>query len=183
MVLGENEEANPWKQSYAVEHGFKATDSVVTAYGAYMGTNNTDHTSVKGKDLLNTFAVGAAGVAAGITSCLTVYQQPYQTTNRVKYVFLLLGPEHADTIYRDFPTKRSVQEYLVKKAVLPFWGYAPDICKPPKEFGPYDENTMIPRFTGPEQIHLVVTGGSGKQSQIWPPFTTGMRPVSVVVEK
>lgn len=182
-VLGENESANPWKQSYAVEHGFTATDSVVTAFGAYMGTNNTDHTSIKGKELLNTFAAGSAGVAAGITSCFTRQDQPYATTNRVKYMFLLLGPEHADTIYRDFPTKRAAQEYLLKKTVLPFWMYAPDICKPPKEFGPYDENTMIPRFTTPEQFHLVVTGGPGKQSQIWPPFTTGVRPVSVVVEK
>jgi hypothetical protein len=183
IVVGENEEKNPWKQSYAVEHGFKLTDSVVTAFGAYMGTNNTDHTSVKGKDLLNTLAAGAAGVSCGITSCLTKYDQPSNWQNAVKFIFLLLGPEHADTIYRDFPTKRSAQEYLVKKTALPFWGYSPTQCVVPTGFGPYDENTMIPRFTSPEQFHIVVTGGAGKQSQIWPPFLTNDRPVSVVVEK
>ncbi len=182
-VLGENEDANPWKKSYAVEHGFKATDSVVTAFGAYLGTNNTDHTSVKGKDLLNTFAIGAAGVASGIYSCLSRYDQPFSWLNSVKYMYFFVGPEHADTMYRDFPTKRSVQEYLVKKIAVPLWGYAPDQCKIPKEFGAYDENTLIPRFTTPEQIHIVVTGGAGKQSQIWPPFPTGMAPVFVVVEK
>ena len=98
LVIGENEKANPWKQSYAVEHGFKATDNVVTAYSAYPGTNNTDHTSVKGKDLLNSISIGAAAVSCGITSCLTHYDQPYTLENSVKYVFILLGPEHADTI-------------------------------------------------------------------------------------
>lgn len=183
VVVGENEEKNPWKQSYAVEQGFKLNDSVVTAFGAYMGTNNTDHNSVNGKDLLNTLAAGAAGVSCGITSCLTKYDQPSNWQNAVKFIFLLLGPEHADTIYRDFPTKRAAQEYLVKKTVLPFWGYSPTQCVVPKEFGHYDENTLIPRFTSPEQFHIVVTGGAGKQSQIWPPFLTDERPVSVVVEK
>jgi len=183
IVVAENEDKNPWKQSYAVENGFKPNDSVVTAFGAYMGTNNTDHTSVRGKDLLNTLAVGAAGVSCGITSCLTRYDQPSNWQNAVKFIFLLLCPEHADTIYRDFPTKRATQEYLVKKTALPFWGYSPTQCVVPKEFGPYDENTMIPRFTTPEQFHIVVTGGAGKQSQIWPPFLTVERPVSVVVEK
>ena len=86
-------------------------------------------------------------------------------------------------MYRDFPTKRAVQEYLVKKTALPFSGYAPAACVVPKEFGAYDENTMIPRFTQPEQFHIVVAGGSGKQSQIWVPFVTNMKPVSVVMEK
>jgi hypothetical protein len=183
IVIGENEKQNPWKQSYAVELGFKPTDNVVTAYSAYMGTNNTDHTSVKGTQLLNTLSLGAAAVACGITSCFTQYEKPYAIDNRVKFVFLFLAPEHADTIYKDFPNKRAVQEYVVKKAVAPYWSYAPEICTVPKEFGPYDENTMIPRFTKPEQVHIVVAGGPGKQSQVWPPFTTVFKPVSVLVEK
>ena len=183
VVIGENEKLNPWKQSYAVEYGFKPTDNVVTAFSAYMGNNNTDHTSVKSRELLNTFAAGIAGSASGITSCLTQMDKGYAVTNRVKFVFLFFGPEHADTIYNEFKTKKSVSEYLVKKAALPLWMYAPDLCKPPKEFGSYNENTLIPRFTGPEQIRIVVTGGPGKQSQIWPTFTTVTKPVSVLIEK
>ena len=183
IVLAENEDKNPWKQSYAMEHGFKPTDNVVTAFGAYMGTNNTDHTSVKATSLLNTISASAAGVSAGITSCLTKYDQPSTWQNAVKFIFLFICPEHADTIYKEFPTKRAVEDYLVKKITLPYWGYAPTMCVIPKEFGPYDENTMIPRFTSREQIHIVVTGGAGKQSQVWPPFLTDAKPVSVVVEK
>jgi len=183
LVLGENEKANPWRQSYAVEHGFKPLDNVVTAFSAYPGTNNTDHFSVKGEDLLNTMSVGVAAVACGFTGCLTQYDRPSFFGNEVKYVFLFLGPEHADTIYKDFPTKRAVQEYLVKHAVAPYKTYAPGLCNPPKEFGSYTADTMIPRFTQPESIHIVVTGGPGKQSQIWPTFPTCQRPISVLVEE
>jgi hypothetical protein len=183
LVLGENEKANPWKQSYAVEHGFKPTDNVITAFSAYPGTNNTDHFSVKGEDLLNTMSLGIAAVACGFTGCLTQYDKPSTFGNEVKYVFLFLGPEHADTIYKDFPTKRAVQEYLIKNAVAPYKTYAPGLCNPPKEFGPYNADTMIPRFIQPESIHIVVTGGPGKQSQIWPTFPTCQRPISVLVEE
>ena len=183
IVVGENEKANPWKQSYAVEYGFKPTDNVVTAYSSYMGSNNIDHSSVKSAHLLNTIAAGIAGAGSGITSCLTRMDVGYASTNKVKFVYVFLGPEHADTIYRDFKTKKATSEYLVKKTALPFWMYAPDICIPPKEFGPYDENTLIPRFTAAEQVRIIVTGGPGKQSQIWPTFTTVTRPVHVLVEK
>jgi hypothetical protein len=183
LVLGEHEKANPWKESYAVEHGFRSTDSVVTAFSAYPGTNNTDHFSVKGADLLNTMSLGVAGVACGFTACLTRFDKPSTFGNEVKYVFLFLGPEHADTIYRDFPSKRALQEYLIKHTAAPFKTYAPGLCNPPEEFGPYTPDTMIPRFTQPESIHIVVTGGPGKQSQIWPTFPTCQRPISVLVEK
>lgn len=183
VVFGENEKENPWKQSYAVEHGFKPTESVVTGFCAYLGNNNTDHSSVKGQELLNTLAFGITGAASGITSCLTRYDKPYGLDNKTKYVFLFLGPEHANTVFKDFPTKQSVKEYLLKKTVAPLWTYAPDLCKPPKEFGPYTEDTMIPRFTQTDSIHIVVTGGPGKQSQIYPSFPTNFRVVSVPVEK
>jgi hypothetical protein len=182
VVFGENEKENPWKQSYAVEHGFKATDNVVTAFAGYMGVNNTDHSSVTGKELLDTLSYGAASASSGITSCFTQYDKPYALGNKTKYVFLFLGPEHADTVFKDFRTKQAAEEYIVKRAVAPFWSYAPDLCKPPKEFGPVTPDTMIPRFTKTDQIHIVVTGGPGKQSQIYPSFPTSMRAISVLVE-
>ena len=182
-IFGENEKANPWKQSYAVENGFKPTDNVVSAFAAYYGNNNTDHSSVKGSELLNTVSIGIVGTASGINSCFTQYKKGYGNDNKVKYVFVFFGPEHADTVYRDFPTKQAVKEYIVKKAVAPYWTYAPTLCTPPKEFGPYTPDTLIPRFTGTDQIHIVVTGGPGKQSLIFASFPTNNRVVSVLVEK
>ncbi|MBW1801228.1 MAG: thiol-disulfide oxidoreductase, partial [Deltaproteobacteria bacterium] len=43
-VYGENEEASPW-DSYAVEHGFDATDSVVTVKNVYPTVDMPDHSS------------------------------------------------------------------------------------------------------------------------------------------
>jgi hypothetical protein len=183
LVLGENEKANPWKQSYAVEHGFKPGDNVVTAYSAYPGISNADHFSVKGEALLNSISLGVAAVGCGFTACLTEYDKPSTFGNEGKFVFLFLGPEHADTICKDFPTKRAVQEYLITNSVASYKTYAAGLCTPPLEFGPYTADTLVPRFRQPESIHIVVTGGPGKQSQMWPTFPTCQRPVSVLVEK
>ena len=183
LIVGENEKENPWKQSYAVEKGFKPTDNVVTVFSGYSGNNNVDHTSVTGKALLDTISFGVAGAASGITSCLTQYDKPYAPANSVKFAFIFLGPEHAGTAFTDFKTKQAVEEYVVKRAVAPFWTYAAQRCVPPKEFGTVTAETMVPRFTKTDQVHIVVTGGPGKQTQMFPSFVTNFKVVSVVVEK
>ena len=151
---------------------------MVTVFSAYPGTGNIDHNSVKGTEILGTFAAGLAGTASGISSCLT-----NEKDGMVNFCFLLVSYEHATTMMSEFPTKKAVAEYLVKKATLPFSGYAPGLCKPPAEFGPVTPDTQIPRFTSPDQINIVVTGGPGKQSQIWCNFPTMRKPTSVLVEK
>ncbi|MDR0827984.1 MAG: thiol-disulfide oxidoreductase [Desulfovibrio sp.] len=182
-VFVENAKANPWKQSYAEYRGFKATDSVLTVSTSYPANGNIDHNSVKSTDLLNTFAAGIAGTSSGIASCLTTYDSGDMTwLNNVSYAMLMVAPEHASTIAQDFPTLRSVQEYLVRETGLPFKYYAPDVCKPGPEYGKVTPDTIIPRFTKPESIHIVVTGGPGKQSQFWTPFPQVVKPVMVKIE-
>jgi hypothetical protein len=183
LIIGENEKANPWKQTYAVEKGFKPTDSVVSVFSGYTGNCNVDHSSVTGKALLDTISFGVAGSASGISSCLTRYDKGYGLDNKSKYAFIFLGPEHAETIQKDFPTKKAAEEYVLKKAAAPYWAYAAQLCTPPKEFGAVTADTMIPRFTSTDQIHIVVTGGPGKQTQMFPSFPTNNRVVSVIVEK
>jgi hypothetical protein len=183
-VFVENVKENPWKQSYAEYRGFKPTDSVLTVSTSYPANGNIDHNSVKSTDLLNTFAAGIAGAASGIASCLTKYDSGDMTwQNNVSYAMLLLGPEHAATMAQGFPTVRAVQEYLAKETGLPFKYYAPGVCKPTPEYGEVQPDTVIPRFAGPESLHIVVTGGPGKQSQIWTPFPQVVKPVMVKIEK
>ncbi|HOQ97661.1 MAG TPA: thiol-disulfide oxidoreductase [Anaerolineae bacterium] len=179
MVLGENEDANPWKQSYAVEQGFKPTDNVVTVFTAYPGTGNIDHNSVKGTEILNTMVAGISGTASGISRCLT---GPSTGGTGVGWLFMLVAPEHAATMFSEFKTKQEVQQYVVDNTKLPFKGYAPGLCKPPESFGPVTPDTLVPRFTDPTQIRIVVTGGAGKQSQLWGAFPQVVKPVSVLVE-
>ncbi|MDR3045285.1 MAG: thiol-disulfide oxidoreductase [Desulfovibrio sp.] len=186
-VICENARETPWEQTFAEEQGFTRQDSIITISTSYLPNANVDHESVDSSDLLNTFSLGIAGAASGITSCMTIYDpaknpfgsMPNNAQNRCHYVIAVVCPEHAKTAIRDFKTKRAMQEYVAKNAALPFKLYAKSICVPPKEFGPYDANTLIPRFALPESVKFVVSGGPGKQSQFWVPFTQVVRPVSV----
>jgi len=189
-VICEDFKGTPWKQSFAEEQGFTRDDSIVTISTSYLPNANVDHDSTTSEDLLNTFSSGIAGAASGIGSCLTVNRRdpksPYdralsQWNNQVTYALLVVCPEHAQTLIKDMKTKDAIKAYLVKNIVLPYKFYTKGICQPPKEFGPYDANTLIPRFTQPDSIKIVVSGGAGKQSQFWVPFPQVWKPVSVKI--
>ena len=189
-VICENFEGTPWKESFAEEQGFTRNDSIVTISTSYPPYANIDHDSTVSTDLLNTFAAGISGTASGIASCLTVNKRdpksPYdralsQTNNGVTYALIIVGPEHAKTMLQDMKTKDAIRDYLVKNVGLPYKLYTKGICQPPKEFGEYNENTFIPRFTQKESIKLVVSGGPGKQSQCWLPIQHVWKPVSVKI--
>ena len=189
-VICENFEGTPWKESFAEEQGFTRSDSIVTISTSYPPNANIDHNSTTSTELLDTFAAGIAGTASGVTSCLTVNKRdpksPYdralsQTNNGVTYALIIVGPEHAKTMLQDMKTKDAIRDYLVRNIGLPYKYYAKGKCQPPKEFGEYNANTFIPRFTQKESIKLVVSGGPGKQSQLWVPFPQVWKPVSVKI--
>ncbi len=182
MVFTENEKENPWKETYAVEQGFKPTDSVVTMYGAYLGGCNVDHDSQTGAQLMNTLGMTIMGNAGGVYSCLADYDKPLGKHNTSPYVFLFLCPEHAQQIQRDFPTKEAAREYLLKNTGAMFKNYAPQRCVPPKEFGQVTDTTFVQRFATTKSFKIVVTGGPGKQSQTWIPFPQVVKPVSVKID-
>ena len=172
-VICENAKETPWDKTFAEEQGFTRDDSVVTISTSYLANANIDHDSVASEDLLNTFSAGIAGSASGIASCLTVtvpdekspYNKPLSAwSNSVSYAVLVISPEHAATMYRDMKSKDAIRDYLVKNTVLPYKFYTKATCVPPEAFGPYDANTLIPRFTQRESIKMIVSGGPGKQS-------------------
>lgn len=179
QVFVENDKENPWRQSYAEEQGFKKTDSVVTLMGMYMGGVNVDHDSKAGKPLLNTLALSILGNAAGVYSCFADYDKPYTKDNSSIFSLLVLCPEHAAQIQKDFPNKRDVKQYLIDTAQLPLMFYAPERCVPPAGTRPGD---LLPRYIKTDSIKLVVSGGAGKQSQAWTAFTQSVKPVSVKVD-
>ncbi len=176
QVFVENDAQNPWGQSYAEEVGFKKTDSVVTVFGSYLGGANVDHDSLTGKPLLNTLALSILGNASGVTSCFADYDKPYTKNNSCVFTFIILCPEHAAQIQKDFPNKQDVKKYLIETAKMPLHLYAPQRCVPPANT-PAD--ALLPRYIKPESIKFAVSGGAGKQSQIWTAFTQSIKPVSV----
>ena len=189
-VICENAKETPWDKTFAEEQGFTRDDSVVTISTSYLANANIDHDSVASEDLRNTFSAGIAGSASGIASCLTVtvpdekspYNKPLSAwSNSVSYAVLVISPEHAATMYRDMKSKDAIRDYLVKNTVLPYKFYTKATCVPPEAFGPYDANTLIPRFTQRESIKMIVSGGPGKQSQFWVPFPQVLKPVSAKI--
>ena len=189
-VICENAKETPWDKTFAEEQGFTRDDSVVTISTSYLANANIDHDSVASEDLLNTFSAGIAGSASGIASCLTVtvpdekspYNKPLSAwSNSVSDAVLVISPEHAATMYRDMKSKDAIRDYLVKNTVLPYKFYTKATCVPPEAFGPYDANTLIPRFTQRESIKMIVSGGPGKQSQFWVPFPQVLKPVSAKI--
>ena len=189
-VICENAKETPWDKTFAEEQGFTRDDSVVTISTSYLANANIDHDSVASEDLLNTFSAGIAGSASGIASCLTVTvpdekspsNKPLSAwSNSVSYAVLVISPEHAATMYRDMKSKDAIRDYLVKNTVLPYKFYTKATCVPPEAFGPYDANTLIPRFTQRESIKMIVSGGPGKQSQFWVPFPQVLKPVSAKI--
>ena len=189
-VICENAKETPWDKTFAEEQGFTRDDSVVTISTSYLANANIDHDSVASEDLLNTFSAGIAGSASGIASCLTVtvpdekspYNKPLSAwSNSVSYAVLVISPEHAATMYRDMKSKDAIRDYLVKNTVVPYKFYTKATCVPPEAFGPYDANTLIPRFTQRESIKMIVSGGPGKQSQFWVPFPQVLKPVSAKI--
>ena len=179
QIFVENAKDDPWGQTYAEEQGFKKEDSVVTVFGSYLGGANVDHDSLTGAPLLNTLALSILGNATGVTSCFADYDKPYTKNNSVIFSFVVLCPEHAQQIQKDFPTRQAVKEYLINAAKMPITFYAPQRCVPPAGT-PAD--ALLPRYIKPESIKLAVSGGPGKQSQIWSAFTQSIKPVSVKVD-
>lgn len=178
MVFTENAKENPWKTTYAEEAGFKPSDSIVTHFSAYLGNANIDHDSKTGQRLLTTLSTGLLGSASGLASCLADYDATYAINNKVSFAFIVLCPEHAATIAKDFPDQRAARDFMRETAAMPYKFYSQETCVPGKDFGPYDENTFIPRFKKTESIKFFVSGGPGKQSQIWVPFPQVFKPVS-----
>ncbi len=160
-VAGENIDANPWKESWPVERGFKPADNVVIYAGGGMPVNQNDHASVDPMDLLEVMANTMNSV--GITRC-------FQDGG-----VWILGPEHASQLASKGWSKKDIREYLYKNARAPFkvqpamvdGKCAATACCPPADFGPVTPDTLIPVCKNADQIELVVIGGPGKQSQWW----------------
>jgi len=183
MVFCENAKANPWKTTFAERQGFKPTDSVISLATCYLGSSNIDHDNATGAGLLNTLALNFVSTNAGNARCLTDFKKQGVTGNEMPFSLIIMCPEHANTVWRDFPRMEDAQKYLVENAVMPYKFYGKGKCNPPKEFGPVEPDTLIQRFVSPESAMIIVSGGPGKQSQVWPPFPQVWKPVSKLIKE
>jgi hypothetical protein len=164
--IGEHEEASPW-ESLAVEHGFAPDASTVALLAADAPLGVYAQRSRTPDDLLPTLAASLAVVS-------------HHKMTHWGDTLLVLSPEHARIFGDAGWSKADVRRWLHERLRWPVRELVPGrdggeglpehvMAKFPD---PTRETTMIPKFRAPENIKLVVAGGTaGRFSAIVPGWT------------
>ncbi len=163
-AIAEREEASPWPPLH-VALGFSAEQSVVTVYGGEAPHNVNDHVSVTAAGILT----NVADVATTLGSNVGWYFVQSQ-------LLLALGPEHAATIAADGFSRADVQRFIFEHARMPLgrmklsgmWGMH-DWPLWMQETA--DDAALLPRVPSPDDVLVLVAGGSGKHSAVVPNCT------------
>jgi len=164
--IGENEEESPW-ESLAVEHGFASDESTVAVLAADAPLGVYDHQSRIAADLLTTIS---ASMAVVMNAKMTHWGD----------TLLVISPEHARLVGGDGWSKADVRRFLYERLQRP-------VCEliPGKDGGeglpehvlrkferPETVTTLVPKFRAPENIKVLVAGGTaGRFSAIVPGWT------------
>ncbi len=156
FCFGENEEASPW-EPYHVRRGFAAGDSVVTCMAAEAPHNINDHASNTGEGLVTTIA----GTMSQVGSNNVYLKGP---------CFVVIGPEHAQTMHRDGWTARAVQEALYERSRVHVSRISRENLESWAGQDRHPVNDHYHPVTSPDEIHVVVAGGPGKHSVYIPSF-------------
>ena len=156
FCFAENEEESPW-EPFHVRRGFEAADSVVTAIPSEAPHNINDHASTSGKGILTTIAGTISQPGANSIYC----NAP---------IFIVLGPEHAQTLHRDGWSIASMQEDIWQRSRLPL----DRVSEENQESYADMERPLIDGHyhltQSPDDILILVAGGPGKHSAYIPPF-------------
>lgn len=161
FCFAENEEDNPWEPLY-VERGFPRSVSTVTVVGAEGPHNVNDHGGASAEEILTTIA-GVLGTPGA--NHIYLSGEP----------LVVLGPEHAAIIARDGFSKRDVKQFLFEKARVPLSLVSKGNLERfkrilPERFSNLENKVSVPIVNGPDDIMVVVAGGSGRHSAVIPTF-------------
>ncbi len=163
-AIAPREDASPWEPLH-VALGFGADQTVVTVYGGEPPHNVNDHVSTRAAGILN----NVSDVATTLGSNVGWYLSQSQ-------LLVVLGPEHAATIAADGFTRSDVQRFIFEHARLPLgrlklggmWGMHD---WPLWMHKVTDDSAMLPRVPSPDDVLVMVAGGSGKHSAVVPNCT------------
>lgn len=176
--VAEQEEASPWEPLH-VSRGFRPDQSAVTLFAAEAPHSVSDHVSPTGRGILTTVADTLATMGNN-----NMYKQGE--------CLVVIGVEHAQTLAEEGWGRRDVQQFLFETARRPlhrlkqggeYYGDATWEKYWPKWIDRTDENALIPVVSRPEDILVIVAGGSvGRFSLVIPGWgRLGSRAVTKVV--
>jgi hypothetical protein len=172
--IGEHEEASPWEPLH-VERGFAPTDSTVTLFSGESPLMINDHSSRSAPQLVASLGWSAAGL------------WNHKSFPLYGHTLWVIGPEHATTIGAERWSKQDVRQYLYETIRRPARELAPG--PDGAETGRLREalqasapDECIPKFPSPEEIVIMVAGGTaGRFSAVvpgWMGGEMGSRPVT-----
>jgi hypothetical protein len=164
FCFAENQAESPWPTFASELYGeaWDAGDSFVTV-GAVEGPHNiNDHQSTTGENLLKTIAATMAVPGAN-----TLYRGGDQ--------FVVLGPEHARVLADSGFDRRKAQEFLHEHARVDATRVGAEKLEEASLWGGYrlrleEWGNRVPISRAPEDIRLIVAGGTGKHSAWMPTF-------------
>jgi hypothetical protein len=159
-AIAERVDASPWGPLHA-SLGFDPEEDAVTVFGGEGPHNVNDHVSQRAASLLTVVADTAATLGSNVGWYFAQSQ-----------LLLVLGPEHAATIAEDGFTRADVQRYVYEHARIAvgrrkqggMWG----IHDGPRWMQTADDDARLPIVPGPDDVYVMVAGGSGKHSSVIP---------------
>lgn len=165
--IAENEAANPWEPLH-VERGYPRGTSTVTLVNAEAPHSINDARSKTGRSLLGTITS-----AMSTLGCNNVYYQGQPV--------LILGPEHAHLLHREGWSKYDIKAYIYEYARQParlVRNRGMEIGKEsPRWIDLQDDTALVPIVQRPDEVIVVVAGGTGSKSMCVP--TAGRQSLSV----
>jgi len=176
--IAEHEEASPWPP-YHVTRGLALAQSAVTLFAGEAPHGISDHASRTARSLAGSLGWSMAGVWN--SKHFPLYS----------HTMLVVGPEHARTFADDGWTRDDLARALFERVRVPYRTLLPD-----EEHGestnlrfghqPPGLDELIPKFPSPEEIHILVAGGTAGRFSVaipgWLGTKNGSRPVTRAVE-
>ena len=170
FCAAENIDESPW-ESYARSRGVDAASAVTVHCGE--GPHNVHDAEAAGDPQL---------ILDKIASAMTSLGQNNAPISQAE-CFIVLGPEHAQSLARGAFTRKDVQSYLFDRARMPahvFRRHFQELAWT-QWMKTMPDDHLLPMTAEPDNIRVVVAGGPGKHSLVVPSW--GMtRSVTLPVE-
>ena len=176
--IAEHEEASPWPP-FHVSRGLAAGASAVTLFAGEAPHGISDHASRTARQL-------AGSIGWSMASMWNSKHFPLYS-----HTMLVVGPEHARTFADDGWSKADLARHLHETVRRPYRELLPDEghgegtnlrygkTQPPPD-------AMVSKFPSPEEIHIVVAGGTAGRFSVaipgWLGTKNGSRPVTRPIE-
>ena len=176
--IAEHEEASPWPP-YHTTRGFGADAGAVTLFAGEAPHGISDHASRTAQSLAGSLGWSMAGLWN--SKHFPLYS----------HTMLVVGPEHARTFADDGWSRDDLARHLFEAIRVPYRALVPDAAHGEGtnlRFGkePPAPDALIPKFPSPEDIHIVVAGGTAGRFSVaipgWLGTRNGSRPVTRLID-